>query len=260
MVAAAMARRMFGIKDLFTSLNVLAGAVAVCLCVDGRPFAAGVAVMLGYLFGDVPDGWVARKLGSSNKFGSEFDAIADHVSHVVAPAAILYSVYARAAPLPTLWGRQALAAALASLVILLPTIRHARNAVVHVEYPGVWVGLPRTVLGFAVVGYALSTLAPRAPGGLWLGVVVIPILCVATLTTWPFANHRLQRQHFPIVRFLIGATFVTHYGALLIAPRFAFDILFFWMMGYILFAFLALSREERQSFKRATEAALRASA
>lgn len=255
-----MARRMFGIKDLFTSLNVLAGAAALFLCVDDRPFAAGVVVMLGYLFGDVPDGWVARKLGTSNKFGSEFDSIADHVTHVAAPAAIVYSIYADAALLGPPWANRLLAGTLAGLVILLPTIRHARNAVQPVEYPGVWVGLPRTVMGFAVMGYALSTLAPHAPGGLWLGVVLIPALCVATLTHLPFANHRLPRKHFLHVRLLIAATFVTHYGALLVAPRFAFDILFFWMMGYVLSAFLALSRDERVAFRGAVQAALRAPA
>ena len=53
---------MFGIKDIFTTINVLGGAIAICLCVDGRPFEAGLAVMLGYAIGDPLDGWVARKL------------------------------------------------------------------------------------------------------------------------------------------------------------------------------------------------------
>ena len=47
---------MFGIKDIFTSINLLGGIVAICLCVDGQPFAAGVSVMLGYLCGDTLDG------------------------------------------------------------------------------------------------------------------------------------------------------------------------------------------------------------
>ena len=50
---------MFGIKDVFTTINAMGGVVAICLCIDGRPFAAGVAMLLGYLCGDTVDGWIA---------------------------------------------------------------------------------------------------------------------------------------------------------------------------------------------------------
>ena len=50
--------RMFGIKDLFTVINLMGGVVGICLCVDGKPFEAGVAVILGYLCGDTLDGYV----------------------------------------------------------------------------------------------------------------------------------------------------------------------------------------------------------
>lgn len=87
---------MFGIKDVFTTINAMGGVVAICLCVDGRPFAAGVAMLLGYLCGDTVDGWIARKLGTSNQFGAEYDTIADHLSHCIAPGAIVYTVYRQA--------------------------------------------------------------------------------------------------------------------------------------------------------------------
>ena len=79
----------FGIKDLFTTINLLGGIVAICLCIDGEPFLAGISVMIGYLCGDTLDGYVARKLGTSNQFGAEYDTISDHLSHIVAPAAIV---------------------------------------------------------------------------------------------------------------------------------------------------------------------------
>ena len=84
---------MFGIKDIFTTLNLMGGVVAICLCIDGEPYWAGVAIILGYGIGDTMDGWVARKLNSANEFGSEYDTIADHTSHVIAPAAVVYTVY-----------------------------------------------------------------------------------------------------------------------------------------------------------------------
>jgi len=45
-------RAMFGIKDLLTTVNLLGGVAAVCLCIEGRPYDAGVAIMLGYFLGD----------------------------------------------------------------------------------------------------------------------------------------------------------------------------------------------------------------
>ena len=84
---------MFGIKDVFTSINLLGGVVAICLCIAGKPFEAGVAVVVGYLCGDALDGFVARRLGTANQFGAEFDSISDHTAHVIAPAAIVYTVY-----------------------------------------------------------------------------------------------------------------------------------------------------------------------
>src|SRR3954454_18481245 len=96
---------MFGIKDIFTTINLLGGVLGICFCVDGRPHWAGAAVMLGYLFGDTLDGWVARKLKTQNEFGGEFDTIADHLSHVIAPATIVYTVYKGVGLLPQPWNQ-----------------------------------------------------------------------------------------------------------------------------------------------------------
>ena len=83
---------MFGIKDIFTTINLMGGVVAVCLCIEGHPYAAGISILIGYAAGDMVDGWVARKLNSANQFGAEYDTISDHMSHIVAPAAIVYTV------------------------------------------------------------------------------------------------------------------------------------------------------------------------
>jgi len=245
---------MFGVKDIFTTINVLGGAVGICLCIDGRPFEAGVAVMLGYLFGDTLDGWVARKLNSANEFGAEYDTIADHMSHCIAPAAIVYTVYKDAALLPTELLDKLLAIALAGAIIVVASIRHARNVVRPVKYKGIWAGLPRTVLGFLSIAYVNATLAAYAPGGMWIGVALIPALCVATLTYLPFANHHLGRLQFWYVRVLVALFFVTTFGILAVAPRFMFDVLFVWMVGYALTAWMGLTVQERGEFRKAVEA------
>ena len=143
---------MFGIKDIFTTINLLGGIVGICLCIDGQPYWAGVSVMIGYLCGDTLDGFVARKLGTQNEFGSEFDTIADHLSHVVAPAAIVYTVYKDVHLVPAPWDH-VMAIALAASLIIAVSIRHARNIVAPVHYKGVWSGLQRSVLGFWAIAY-----------------------------------------------------------------------------------------------------------
>lgn len=241
---------MFGIKDLFTTINLLGGIVGICLCIDGQPYWAGVSVMLGYLCGDTLDGYVARRLGTSNQFGSEFDTIADHLSHVIAPAAIVYTVYKDVGILPAPWS-QVLAIALAASLIIAVSIRHARNIVAPVEYKGVWSGLPRSVLGFMAIGYCNAQLAPYAPGGWWLGVVLIPVMAIATLTYLPFPSHHIKRRHYWYVNAVITLAFVATIGIWIAYPRFGFDVLFFWMAGYSLSAWMSLSADERAAYGRA---------
>ena len=42
------AQRMFGLKDVFTTVNVLSGVAAIYLCMHGQPLAASYAFLVGY--------------------------------------------------------------------------------------------------------------------------------------------------------------------------------------------------------------------
>lgn len=239
---------MFGVKDLFTTINLLGGVVAICLCVDGRPYEAGLAVVLGYFLGDALDGYVARKLGTANEFGAEYDTISDHTAHVIAPAAIVYTVYKDAGLLAAPWD-QVLAIGLAGSLVVSVSIRHARNIVAPIEYKGVWAGLPRSVLGFLAIGYCNSSFAVSAPGGWWLGVVLIPVMAIATLTYFPFPSHRMGRSHHWYVKVVI-VVFLSSIAYVLILDRARlFDVFTFWMAGYSLTSWLSMTREERARFR-----------
>ena len=246
---------MFRIKDVFTTVNLLGGIVAVCLCIDGNPFAAGIAVMLGFMVGDTLDGWVARKLGSANSFGSHYDTIADHTAHCLAPGAIVYTVYSQAQLLPWLWGNKVVAIALAATIMIAASIRHARNAVRPIEFQGAWAGLPRSVLGFAAVSYVNASFVSLVPGGLWFGVVLIPVLAGTALMLVPFANHRLPRGHFLFGRVPISLFIVTTVGTFVVYSPFVFDVLFGWMLFYFLASRGGFTLEERKEFQRAVLAA-----
>ena len=60
-------------KDLFTLVNLLSGVVAIHYLIAGQLSRAGYAVIVGYLGGDLLDGTVARRTGTGNRFGAEFD-------------------------------------------------------------------------------------------------------------------------------------------------------------------------------------------
>ncbi len=253
---------MFGIKDIFTTINLMGGVVGISLCIDGRPFAAGVAVLLGYAFGDTLDGWVARKLNSANVFGAEYDTISDHTSHVIAPAAIVYTVYRDAGLLASPYD-QILAIFLAGSLVTAASVRHARNIVSSVSYEGVWAGLPRSVLGFIPICYVNAALAPHLLGGYWIGVVLIPLLSLSTLTRLPFPNHKMIRSHYRHVKILIASAFILPTAAAVVRPEFVFDIMFFFIFGYALTGWMALTKAERKEYfaaVRATRAAEKAGA
>jgi phosphatidylserine synthase len=252
----------FGIKDLFTTINLLGGVVAICLCIDGHPYWAGLSVMIGYFAGDTLDGYIARKLGTSNQFGAEYDTISDHLSHIVAPAAIVYTVYKDAGLLPEPWGN-VLAIALAASIIVAVSVRHARNIVAPVEVKGVWAGLPRSVLGFWAMSFVNATLAPHAPGGWWFGVVIIPLMSLATLTYLPFPSHRIARKHRLAFKVVAVIWLGTTAASIVAAPKFFFDIQFFFMAGYSLSAWMSLTADERVEYGKAvaaTKAVLRSKA
>jgi phosphatidylserine synthase len=238
---------LFGIKDIFTTINLLGGVIAIALCIDGKPFEAGAAVMIGYLAGDCLDGRIARILGTSNQFGAEFDTISDHTSHVIAPAAIVYTVYKDAGLLAAPWDK-ILALALASSLIISVSIRHARNIVAPINYKGVWAGLPRSVLGFAAIGYCNATLTAEVPGGWWLGVILIPVMAIVTLTHLPFPSHLMARGHRWYVKGLVWLFFGSTGAILVLWPERAFDLLFFWMVGYSVTGWLSLTGEERRVY------------
>ena len=164
------ARRMFGVKDLFTVVNALAGVAALALCAEGHWLWACYAVAVGYA-ADMVDGSVARALREANRFGAEFDTAADFVTQAVAPALIVYLAY-RDAPAAlglSPGGAQALGVVLAAVLIVPACARYARRNVRPFAVDFAWIGLPQTVASFVMLGFVNSVAVRLIPGGLWAG-------------------------------------------------------------------------------------------
>jgi CDP-diacylglycerol---serine O-phosphatidyltransferase len=238
---------MFGVKDLFTALNALAGVAALVMCAEGRWLWASYAVMAGFA-ADLVDGRVARALREANRFGAEFDTAADFVTQAVAPALIVYLAYRDRAAALGLQPRaaQALGAVLAAVLIVPACARYARRNVRPVAVDFAWIGLPQTVASFVTLGFVNATVVRLLPGGLWAGTVLVPALAVLELSNVPYKNHRGRRRNFPHVRLLIGGFLVTSVAAFIWAPRLAWDILLFWTLGYVVTAQFALTPDERR--------------
>jgi phosphatidylserine synthase len=241
------ARRMFGIKDLFTAVNALGGVAALLLCAEGNWLWASYAVMLGYA-ADMVDGTIARALREANRFGAEFDTAADFVTQAVAPALIVYLAYRDAGAALSLSPHAArwLGAGLAAALIVPACARYARRNVRPVAVDFAWIGLPQVVASFVMLGFVNSMFVRAVPGALWAGVLLVPALAALELSNLPFKNHRGRRRNFPHVRVLIAGFILTSTAAFLFAPGFAWDVLLFWELGYVATARFALTPLERR--------------
>jgi CDP-diacylglycerol--serine O-phosphatidyltransferase len=253
--------RTFGLKDVFTCINLLGGLGAIIFCIHGNVRYAAYSFLLGYLLGDALDGLVARLTQTGNLFGKEFDSISDHLAQCIAPAVIVYTSYqdivlpaALSGAVP--YASDLFAAALAGLIVIMGSIRHARGSVAAGNFPMAYIGLPRTASAFIIVSFLNSKLFIHAPGGEWAGAVLLVLMSAAHVLPLPFRTHH-GRALKPYVKMLILGFFVTTIASLIFFREFVFDVTFFWLFGYALTSWMPLEPEERQAFfARAREWAL----
>jgi CDP-diacylglycerol--serine O-phosphatidyltransferase len=80
--------------DILTLMNFLCGVFAIMNSVDGGDGIrrAMFLIALGVIF-DGMDGPVARKFGSSHRFGVWLDSLADAVTFCIAPAILIYNMF-----------------------------------------------------------------------------------------------------------------------------------------------------------------------
>jgi phosphatidylserine synthase len=232
----------FGVKDLFSLVNLLGGVFAVHFVVTGLPTMAGYALLAGYLLGDTLDGPVARLTKTSNKFGSEFDTAVDHFVQGIAPALIVYAVYARA-------GQTVTGVVLMAVLVTCATVRQALFSVAKMGDPLMYTGLPRTVSGYGAMAYVLSSFFfGRNPVGYTLGGFIIPALALLNLLPIPYMTHRGGRRMQTPVKILVIGFLVTPTVAFLFARAYTFDVLFIFTFGYAAAAWLPIYPHEKKAF------------
>lgn len=82
-------RGIYILPNIFTSFNLFFGFYAVIAAINGKFFAAAVAIIIGVLF-DIMDGKIARATNTTSKFGIEYDSLADLISFGLAPGLMVY--------------------------------------------------------------------------------------------------------------------------------------------------------------------------
>ncbi len=229
----------FGLKDLFTLINLAGGVGGVVLAFLGRPVDASYAVMAGFILGDSLDGAVARLTDRSNRFGSDFDTITDHLAQCIAPAFIVFSFF-RGYNLY-------LAASMSFIIIAAGSIRHARNTAVSFGYHFCWKGLPRPIATMVIFAVLNSQFINYIPHPQWFGALMIVGVSYGLLTDFPFVSHhgrKLQGWVVAIVFWAYGSSILQA----LFYRRFFWDILLFYMCVYIFLGWIVLHKRERDEF------------
>ena len=232
----------FGLKDVFTVVNLLSGVLAIHLALDGSARNAGYAVIGGFLLGDLFDGAVARATGTGNRFGAQFDTISDHFVHVFVPGLVMYTVYDRA-------GHAALAAVALGLLVTAASIRHALFAAVPFQFARCFCGLPRTIVGFLALSFPLSRLFTHVPEPYLAGTLLVGALSVLSIAPVPYTTHRGDRAMQWYVKLAIAIALVSVVGTFLVARSYFFDVLFCWVLVYVVFAWMPVSPDERRLFR-----------
>jgi phosphatidylserine synthase len=245
------ARQMFGVKDLFTSVNALSGVFAIYFCIKGHPLWASYSFLVGYA-ADCVDGLVARAMKAGNRFGAEFDTAADFVAQAVAPAFVVYTLYADSSARlgVSTQAAEVVGLFLASTLVLAATIRQARNTVRPIAVDFAWVGLPRNVASFILLGFSNSVLFSHLPGGLWLGIPLVLLVAAGELSNLPFMSHHGRKQFWYSKMFLI-CFLVTTPLSVFFLPHYAWDVIFLWTAGYAAGSWTVMTPEERREIREA---------
>lgn len=231
----------FGVKDLFTIINLLGGVLGIYFAFEGQIEYAGYAIFAGYIFGDSLDGQVARLTRTSNAFGGEFDSAADHIGQGVGPAIIVFAAYRLA-------GYETLGIVLMAALITTASIRQARFNVDAFKYPLTYCGLPRTISGIVAVSLPNSTLFFKESNlGYEGAAVVLMLTAILNLCPVPYMTHKGRKLQTYVKPFVV-LFFVAPVLLVLFAPQFLYDFIFVWTFGYALTAWIPLTPTERREY------------
>lgn len=195
------------IPSIFTLVNLFLGFLAAISVVQGHYLRAAHLIIAAGVF-DVLDGKLARRMHSPSSFGRELDSLADAVSFCLAPALLVWALYAQ--NLHPVMGALIAGAPLYFGVVRLARYNVGTTTTQRVAY---FEGLPSPMSALAVVAlviYYADSSRSGAPG------VVLP----AIMATSFLMISQIRFPKFPQLTFRAGrgnTLFVLAIFALLLA-------------------------------------------
>lgn len=158
------------LPDYITSLNLVAGLLAIFAAMHQHTAIAGILIFAGVIF-DAADGYVARKMGIESDFGAELDSLADLVTFGVAPMILVMNLF------PYSGTKMYWLFYLAMLLPLCGALRLARHNINRHQTKGFLIGVPITFTGLAVPVLALFSVSETV----WAGAIIL--LAIGMLST-----------------------------------------------------------------------------
>jgi CDP-diacylglycerol---serine O-phosphatidyltransferase len=230
----------YALPNLFTSMNLVLGFLAILAAAEGRIERACWAILLASIF-DMLDGRVARLTNTTSRFGVEFDSLCDLVSFGVAPALMIY--FAALKP----FGR--LGIVVAVIFALCGGLRLARfNVMAEVLPKSYFQGLPIPMASTTLVTsifFAREMMIPIDHNPFFvLLTAALGLLMVSTFKFPSFKDiHFRHRRPFTPIALTFAALFALISWFEIVA--------FLLFMGYILFSLgFELVRAWRTQWKK----------
>lgn len=230
----------YALPNLFTSMNLVLGFLAILAAAEGRVERACWAILLASIF-DMLDGRVARLTNTTSRFGVEYDSLCDLVSFGVAPAIMIY--FSSLQP----FGRLGVVATL--IFAICGALRLARfNVMAEVLPKSYFQGLPIPMASTALVtavffAQAMGIEMEHSPFFLAL-TAALGLLMVSTFKFPSFKDvHMRHRRPFTP----IALSIVTLFALISWFETVAFLLL----LGYILISLgLDLARSWKSQWKK----------
>lgn len=277
----------FKTKDLMTVGNIFGGVAAIMVAMDGMAHAttpeegqtwmfwSAMCILFAWVF-DAFDGKVARWLGQMNKFGSEFDNVADLIAYSVAPSFVVYFAYSKVLVLPGLESmpvaQKVIAIILGAIPVTSGCIRFARFNTVRMDVPGFFIGFPRPASALLIVSLLNSHLMAISPTMRWFGVAMVIFLGAMNLTLMPFISHhgKAFSSHLKFVLHVVWMTVAFSFltGILipvvarllgfhlepLLPPNLVLDWVLVWLSFYVSVAWMEIPAETLRRVRIVTAA------
>ncbi|MFH1073389.1 MAG: CDP-alcohol phosphatidyltransferase family protein [Nanoarchaeota archaeon] len=218
-------------------MTIILGFSVLLFSSEQHYVLASVMILLGGFF-DQLDGMVARWTKTGNRFGYEFDLVADLIIYSVAPAILIFFMFSAY--------NTYYALVISLFPLIFGCIRLARFNVKKIEYPGYWIGLTRPGVALFIVAFLNSHLFTIYTSYL-LGGVCILLVSILNISFIPYIGH--HKRKFSLWQ---KAIFLLMLAILAIAIFFGlfWDVLFVYVILYLLSPAYLIPTKERVKIHR----------